>query len=181
MRMSRFEKWFVNSGSHSRRVAECAERRLRLVRPQPGQCYLDVGCGNGAAAIHLAQTFGLEVTGVDVDPEQIDAARRAAAGLLGLRFLTVDASRLPFADGHFHIVASNKVTHHIPHWPVAFAEMIRVLRPGGWLVYDDFVLPSWGPRRFPNRRTLGSLVEASGLTLPRVAQGVVYRLVQKDK
>jgi ubiquinone/menaquinone biosynthesis C-methylase UbiE len=142
MKMSRFEKLFVNSASHSLRVAHRAAERLALADPQPGERYLDVGCGNGAATLHVARRFGLDATGVDLDPAQIDAARRAAASVERVQFVSLDATRLPFPAGHFDIVASHKVTHHIPRWPAAFAEMIRVLRPGGWLLYDDFVLPS---------------------------------------
>jgi ubiquinone/menaquinone biosynthesis C-methylase UbiE len=141
MKMSRFEKRFVNSRSHSRRVSRHAEELLLFARPQAGQNYLDVGCGNGAAAIALARKYGLSVTGVDVDPEQIRLAREAARGHSALRFFEADATSLPFAGEEFQIVASNKVTHHIANWEAAFAEMARVVAPGGYLIYGDFVLP----------------------------------------
>ena len=47
---------------------------LKLIDVKAGQKYLDVGCGNGAAAIHLAQKYQLDVTGIDVDPDQIRLA-----------------------------------------------------------------------------------------------------------
>jgi ubiquinone/menaquinone biosynthesis C-methylase UbiE len=139
--MSRFEKRFVNSRSHSRRVSRQAEELLLFARPQAGQNYLDVGCGNGEAAIALARNHGLRVTGVDVDPEQIRLAREAARGNGTPRFFAADATCLPFPDAEFQIVASNKVTHHIANWEAAFAEMARVVAPGGYLIYGDFVLP----------------------------------------
>ena len=40
-------------------------RLVRITDPQPGRRLLDVGCGNGAAPIHLARTVGLDVTGID--------------------------------------------------------------------------------------------------------------------
>jgi len=75
MKMTKFEKFFVNRAGRSQRVAEYAERMLRLAGFAPGQSYLDFGCGNGAAAIRLASKLGLKVTGIDVDPEQIETAR----------------------------------------------------------------------------------------------------------
>ena len=143
MKMGTIEKRFVNAAGHSRDVAEAAARRLRGVPWRPGQTYLDVGCGNGAAAAHLSAAFGLDVTGVDVDPEQIEQARKAVERIRGVRFITVDATHLPFEDATFDFVATNKTTHHIPAWDEALAEMLRVLRPGGYLVYADFVLPKW--------------------------------------
>lgn len=150
--MRSVEKQFVNSARHSQRVAEHAESLVRSADPQPGQRLLDVGCGNGAAPIHLATTFALEVTGVDIDPEQILAADAARADLTTVRFLVADAIDLPFQDGEFDLVHTNKTTHHIHHWEQALTEMVRVLKPGGCLLYSDFVAP-FG-KRLPTRRAL---------------------------
>jgi ubiquinone/menaquinone biosynthesis C-methylase UbiE len=143
MRMTRFEKRFVNNNGHSRRVAEEAVRRLRRLPVARGWSYLDVGCGNGAAALLVAETFGVRVVGVDVDPQQIALARGAAADRADALFATADATRLPFADGLFDIVATNKTTHHVPQWPLALAELRRVLKSQGYLVYADLTAPSW--------------------------------------
>jgi ubiquinone/menaquinone biosynthesis C-methylase UbiE len=105
--------------------------------------YLEVGCGNGAAALLVASTFGIRVVGVDVDPEQIASARNAAADRSDVLFMTADATRLPFGDGRFDVVATNKTTHHVPRWSSAIAEMQRVLKPSGYRVYADLKVPSW--------------------------------------
>jgi ubiquinone/menaquinone biosynthesis C-methylase UbiE len=141
--MSRIEKRFVNDIGHSRRVAEEAVRRLRHIPVQPSWSYLDVGCGNGAAALLVADTFGLHVLGVDVDPQQIAMARSAAGDRTDVLFMTADATCLPFDGGQFDIIATNKTTHHIPRWSSAIAEMGRVLKPQGYLVYADLKAPSW--------------------------------------
>ena len=153
--MSRVEKAFVNSEAHSRRVAARAERLVRLAAPKPGQRLLDFGCGNGAAAARLAAELRLDVTGVDVDPGQIAAARLRGRDIGRTRFLVVEGGRLPFQPDEFDIVFTNKVTHHIPDWDRALAELVRVLKPGGYLVYSDLVAPFGA--RFPTRRALDRL------------------------
>lgn len=180
-KMSDFEKSFVNSDRHSQRVSLHAERLVRLANPQPGQSYLDVGCGNGAAPIYIARKFQLEVTGVDVDPEQIALAQASSQGMKNIRFLALDSRELHFADGEFDIVFTNKVMHHITGWQKAVAEMARVLRPGGYLIYADFILPSFAGRLgealfgdragFPTREALDDLFARSGL---RAVHRLVY-------
>ena len=143
MRMTGIEKRFVNEIEHSRSVAENAVRRLRRVPVHPSWSYLDVGCGNGAAALLVAETFGLRVVGVDVDPQQIALARAAAGDRAAVLFMAADATCLPFEDGRFDVVATSKTTHHVPRWSSALAEMRRVLKPHGYLVYEDLTVPSW--------------------------------------
>lgn len=135
---------------------------------RPGQSYLDVGCGTGAGAIAVAWRHLLDVTGVDVDPEQVSVARAAGAGLANIRFFTADATRLPFADGAFDIVATRHVTHHIRDWGAALKEMLRVLRPGGHLVYADLVVPGWlAAADFPTAGALEAFAARHGRSTTR--------------
>lgn len=143
MKMTSLEKRFVNGGGHSLGVAKRAEQRLRRLPVAPGRTYLDVGCGNGVAALHVADTFRLPVVGVDVDPAQIRLARQTAEGRHDAAFLPADAIDLPFEDGRFDVVATSKTTHHMPEWRRAQAEMASVLRPSGYLIYSDLTLPTW--------------------------------------
>lgn len=175
MKMSQLEKRFVNGSVHSRQVADRAVWRLQALPLKAAQTYLDVGCGTGAAALHVAAECDLRVTGVDVDPDQIRLAQAAAGGRPGARFLVGDATRLPFGDGEFDLVATNKTIHHVPDWRSALAEMVRVLTPGGYLLYADFVLPHWlaglaarvvGERaELPTRGALQALLVSKGLQL----------------
>jgi ubiquinone/menaquinone biosynthesis C-methylase UbiE len=174
MKMGKIEKLFVNNATHSRQVSQHLERLLQHAEIERGQTYLDLGCGNGAASIHLAQTYGLMVTGIDVDPEQIALARAQSAHLPHARFLTIDGTQLPFADGEFNIVATNKVMHHISNWLDAVAEMIRVLKPGGHLIFADIVVHAWLARvgqyllkdrlGFPTVATLDELLAQNNLS-----------------
>jgi ubiquinone/menaquinone biosynthesis C-methylase UbiE len=143
MRMTGLEKRFVNESGHSHSVAEEAVRRLRHVPVRRSWSYLDVGCGNGAAALLVAETFGMQVVGVDVDPQQVALARSAANDRADVLFMTADATGLPFEDARFDIVATSMTTHHVPRWSSVLAEMRRVLKPHGYLVYADLKAPSW--------------------------------------
>jgi sterol 24-C-methyltransferase len=171
MKMTAFEKLFVNRPGHTHSVAAHALELLHRIDLKRGWRYLDVGCGVGAAAREVAAAGGLCVTAVDLDPAQIEAANRDAAGP-NLQYRVMDATKLEFDDAEFEVVASSMATHHIPNWEQAFKEMARVLCPGGYLVYSDFVFPSWLARiaqRFlwfagmPSRRALGQLASATGL------------------
>jgi ubiquinone/menaquinone biosynthesis C-methylase UbiE len=170
--MGWFEKLFVNSARHSRRVAQQAERLVRLTDPRPGQHLLDVGCGNGAAPIHLSRTFALDVTGVDVDPAQIETAIGRADGSGRARFLVGDSTELPFEDGTFDVVFTNKVTHHIRDWRRALGEMTRVLKPGGHLVYVDLVAPFGS--RYPTRQAVDGFFEERRLEVVRRSGSPVH-------
>lgn len=61
MRMSAFEKRLVNGLSHSRHVAKRAVERLRGLPLDANWTYLAVGCDNGVATLHVADTLDLSV------------------------------------------------------------------------------------------------------------------------
>jgi ubiquinone/menaquinone biosynthesis C-methylase UbiE len=142
MQMGTFEKRFVNAGAHSRHVAEQAVARLRHVPLHAGWRYLDVGCGNGLATLHVADTLGLRAVGVDVDPAQIELARRAACKRTDVSFVMAGATQLPFDTARFDIVSTNKTMHHVPDWWLALDEIKRVVARGGYVVFADLNVPS---------------------------------------
>lgn len=193
MKMSSFEKRLVDRPAHSRNVAENAVRLLHAVPHQAGESYLDIGCGNGAAALQVARSSRLEVTGADVDPGQIRASREAARAFGGqpaVRFEVADATRLPFDDETLDIVASFKTMHHVPEWQQALGEMARTLNPGGRLIVADLVLPDWlGAIARPligtrtgvlTRREIACLIEAQGLEVARLKRaGLVAEMIAR--
>lgn len=67
---------------------------------------------------------------------------------------------------------TNKVTHHVPSWRQTLAELTRVLKPGGHLLYSDLVAP-FG-RRFPTRRALDRLLAEGGLEVVRRSGSPVH-------
>ncbi len=101
---------------------------------------LDVACGRGASAIHLAGRFGCHVTGLDYGAENV-AAAGAYAAAQGVAHLTTfrqgDAEGLPFDRGAFDALVSECSFCTFPDKATAAAEMGRVLRPGGRLGLTD--------------------------------------------
>lgn len=101
---------------------------------------LDVASGRGTSALHLAESFGSRVTGVDLSEENVRAATDAAhrRGLAQLvTFQLGDAERLPFADNSFNAIVCECAFCTFPSKQVAASEFHRVLKPGGLLGLSD--------------------------------------------
>lgn len=118
------------------------ERTWELMRIVAGQSVLDVGCGAGLDTVELAALVGSSgrVTGVDHDPAMVAAAdaRVLAAGVSGwVHHSVADATSLPFADASFDACRGERLFQHLPQPELALAEMVRVTRPGGWVVVMD--------------------------------------------
>jgi SAM-dependent methyltransferase len=107
---------------------------------------LDYGCGNGGFSQVLA-SLGASVYGIDISPQLISRANVFAAqrgngssgspgGRVLPRFLVCDAHRTPFPDGSFDYVVGNGVLHHLD-LDKAYAEIARVLKPGGKAVFME--------------------------------------------
>lgn len=104
---------------------------LQALGPLRDLRLLDVACGPGLVAETGAREGALAV-GVDVSPAMVEQARRRCPGL---RFVEGDAQRLPFADASFDAVAMNFGIAQLS-WPeAAFAESLRVLKPGCRLAF----------------------------------------------
>jgi SAM-dependent methyltransferase len=108
---------------------------------------LDAGCGHGYLCRLLAAR-GASVTGVEPATVPLDhARRREQVEPLGIRYLQRDLSRLGDLGTDFDAVVANMVLLDIPDWRSALDACVRVLRPGGVLVYS-LHHPCWVPGRF---------------------------------
>ncbi len=143
MKLGKIEKWFMNRPQHAEQVINHAEKLLYFADVKEKQNFLEVGCGNGAVSRYIAKKYLLNVTGTDVDSEQIQLAQKNIDDIPNIRFLEADVTNLPFQDNDFDIVLSFGVMHHISNWLDAFKEIKRVLKPRGYFIYFDLVYPKW--------------------------------------
>lgn len=115
---------------------------MNLAGIKTGDTVLDVGCGPGALSRHAKKQAGQsgKVHGIDAAPEMIEFARqKAAVKGIEVEYHLGVAEALPFADATFDVIISRLVIHHLPGdlKEKAFAEMHRVLKPGGVCLLVD--------------------------------------------
>ncbi|MEH0982772.1 methyltransferase domain-containing protein [Micromonospora sp. CPCC 205556] len=135
-----------------------ARARAALVPPasRPGALLVDLGCGAGLLAPHLAGK-GYRHVGVDLTRSAL--AQAAAHGVV---VVNGDATAVPLADGCADVVAAGELLEHVPDWRRAVGEACRLLRPGGLLVLDTL-----------NDTALARLVAVRiGERLPTVPRGI---------
>lgn len=108
---------------------------IRLTTATPATGFLEVGVGTGRIALPLVRQ-GYRYIGVDLSTPMLRAARHKAYGLAGQLFVAgADACALPFASATFDAAIVVHLFHLIPAWPEAFAEVLRIIRPGGFFLY----------------------------------------------
>jgi len=173
-------------------VTERVEQRLLLdlMGDPANRRILDAGCGDGTFALALSDRRA-SVVGLDISSTMLVAARRRAQERSAhLELVRGDLSRLPFRDGTFDVVVSVTVLCFVPDAARAFAEMARVLRPGGWLVLGELGRWStwaalrrlkawlgsatWSDATFRTPGELRELAQGAGLLKTEVRGAVYY-------
>jgi SAM-dependent methyltransferase len=118
----------------------------------PGSSILDVGCGLGGSARYLASEHGCVVTGLDVTQEYVTVAQ-ALARMVGLdgrvSVRQGSALALPFGDASFDAVWTEHAQMNVADKRTFYAEIARVLRPGGRVAFNDVFQGPKGPPHFP--------------------------------
>jgi ubiquinone/menaquinone biosynthesis C-methylase UbiE len=136
---------------HSRR-RRATEELARMLAPAAADHVIDVGSGIGGPSRYLAATYGCRVSGVDLTPEFVATAigLTERVGLTDrVDFRQGSALALPFPDASFDLAWSQNVAMNIQDRPRYYAEMRRVLKPGGRLAIQDVAQGPGGPVIFP--------------------------------
>ena len=135
------------------RGREATLELAQAVALTPSNRVLDVGCGLGGASRYLASAFGCQVVGIDLTPDYVETARLLAARF-GLdhrvRYECADALALPFREAEFDVVWTQHAAMNIADKAGLYAEMFRVLKPGGCLALYDILAGEGGEVHFPS-------------------------------
>jgi SAM-dependent methyltransferase len=140
-RQVRTETYGVDLGQTSWVTSEESDEIPRLLDLKTNSSAMEIGCGSGGYALHVSERIGCRLVGLDINAAGVRNANHLAAvsGLASLaRFEVCDVSKkLPFGDNIFDAVFSNDVLCHIPGRPEVLSEMLRILKPGGRMLYSD--------------------------------------------
>lgn len=128
-----YARWapFYAAEPHNALMAAEHDAVLAALPDLAGATVLDAGCGTGRYCAALADRGAARVVGVDFSPEML---RRAAP--TGARRVLGDLGALPLATASIDVVVSGLALNDVPDLAIAIAELARVLRPRGTLVYS---------------------------------------------
>jgi len=155
------EKLFSDGKAYERRMGRWSrivgEAFLDWLAVPKGLRWLDVGCGNGAfTEVLIARCVPAAVSAIDRSEGQLRYARARPEAKL-VEFRVGDAQALPYPDRCFDAAAMALVISFVPDPGKAVIEMMRVVRPGGWVAAYIWDLPGGGIPVEPMLRALKSL------------------------
>jgi ubiquinone/menaquinone biosynthesis C-methylase UbiE len=156
--------WMAGNYDYFSRYMEPSARQLLApLSIKRGTRVLDVACGSGQLAL-VAARMGAKVTGVDIAPNLIDAARgRAEADALPASFDVGDAEALPYTDTSFDIVATLFGAMFAPQPDLVASELARVCRPGGSIAMANWTRDGFIGQMF---RTFARFIAPTGMPAP---------------
>ena len=137
-----------------------AQDAIAIAQLQARGFILDAGTGTARIPIAIAQQLPQwQIIGIDLAQSMLDIGTRniEQAGLRSqIQLECVDAKQMPYPDGHFDMVISNSIVHHLSDPIPFFRELQRVLKPNGSIFLRDLTRPA-------NLETLHALVDSIGI------------------
>ena len=134
------------------RGREATVELAELAGLSPGLRVVDVGCGLGGSARYLASEYGCHVTGIDLTREYCEVAE-ALSERVGLSdvvdFHHGSALDMPFGDGMFDAAWTEHTQMNINDKTALYTEIVRVLKPGGRLIFHDIFMGDGGEPFYP--------------------------------
>ena len=153
-------RWAAASGTADAQFGRLSEAGYRALGSIEGLRVLDVGCGSGGTTAELAGSVGSagRVVGIDPNPEVLEHARGACAGL-PVEFVLGDAQTHPFGDGEFDVVFSRLGVMFFEDPAAAFTNLRRATARQGRLVFSCWPTREFVPLLLLPLRALSGLVE----------------------
>ncbi|KDP23923.1 hypothetical protein JCGZ_27083 [Jatropha curcas] len=129
-----FGRGFVSTGG-----IETTKEFVAKLDLKPGQKVLDVGCGIGGGDFYMAETFDVEVVGIDLSVNMISFALERAIGLkCAVEFEVADCTKKTYPDNTFDVIYSRDTILHIQDKPALFRSFYKWLKPGGKILITDY-------------------------------------------
>lgn len=175
--------WLRNADLLDRMSAPIREWIVERLDPQPGQTILELACGAGDTGFQVAQRLGDDgrLISSDISQQMIDGARERARkrGISNVEFRVMDAQKIDAEDASVDGVIHRYGPMLLPDPDASFAEVRRVLRPGG-----TYVTVVWaGPDRNPWIMATGMSLMQNGIEMPGdpTGPGGMFSLAEPDQ
>jgi SAM-dependent methyltransferase len=132
-----YDAWASTYDTAPNATRDAGMLRLRRWTPHiSGKSVLELGCGTGLNTVHLAEN-AQDVTAIDLSTQMLaEAAKRVRAD--HVNFLCLDfLAGLPFEDSAYDVAVETLVLEHVADLGPVFAEMFRLVRPGGAFLLSE--------------------------------------------
>jgi SAM-dependent methyltransferase len=146
------------------------EELLSMCHIEDASEALEVGCGIGVGAAHMARKYGLRVVAVDISEKMLDWARQRAEqeGVAErVEFRLANVLDLPFEADRFDLVICESVLAFVQDKTAAIAEMKRVLKPGGYLGLNEVAWLGEPPAGLIDKASAGGMLGTEIVTVDR--------------